>query len=163
MSEELNTLSRMVNDALRKRGFTLSVAESCTGGSIASAITSIPGSSDIFKGGIVAYANEVKRDILSVSEENLQIYGAVSEQVVRQMVVGVASIMHTTCAIATSGVAGPGGGSPEKPVGTVWVAFLVDGKVDTCKLTIEDCGREANIEVTTLETLKKIHSLLCDS
>ena len=163
MCEELNILSARVNDALRGRGFTLSVAESCTGGGVAAAVTSVPGSSEIFKGGVVAYANEIKRDVLSVSEESLLAYGAVSEEVVRQMVAGVASLMHTECAIATSGVAGPGGGTPEKPVGTVWTAFLVGGTVTTCKLTLDDCGRAANIEATILETLKIFHRLLCDS
>ena len=163
MCEELYSLVQSVNETLRKRGLTLSVAESCTGGGIAAAVTSVPGSSEIFKGGVVAYANEVKCNLLSVSEENLQLYGAVSEAVVRQMVVGVASLMHTTCAIATSGVAGPGGGSPEKPVGTVWTAFLVDGTVKTCKLTLEDCGREENIKAAILETLKNFHRLLCDN
>lgn len=163
MCEELNILSARVNDALRGRGFTLSVAESCTGGGVAAAVTSVSGSSEIFKGGVVAYANEIKRDVLSVSEESLLAYGAVSEEVVRQMVAGVASLMHTECAIATSGVAGPGGGTLEKPVGTVWTAFLVGGTVTTCKLTLDDCGRAANIEATILETLKIFHRLLCDS
>ena len=163
MCEELNILSVRVNEALRERGFTLSTAESCTGGGVAAAVTSVPGSSEIFKGGVVAYANEIKRDVLSVSEESLLTHGAVSEDVVRQMVAGVASLMHTECAIATSGVAGPGGGTPEKPVGTVWTAFLVGGTVTTCKLTLDDCGRAANIEATILETLKIFHRLLCDS
>lgn len=163
MCKELNILSVRVNEALRERGFTLSTAESCTGGGVAAAVTSVPGSSEIFKGGVVAYANEIKRDVLSVSEESLLAYGAVSEEVVRQMVAGVASLMHTECAIATSGVAGPGGGTPEKPVGTVWTAFLVGGTVTTCKLTLDDCGRAANIEATILETLKIFHRLLCDS
>lgn len=163
MCEELNILSARVNDALRGRGFTLSVAESCTGGGVAAAVTSVSGSSEIFKGGVVAYANEIKRDVLSVSEESLLAYGAVSEEVVRQMVAGVASLMHTECAIATSGVAGPGGGTPEKLVGTVWTAFLVGGTVTTCKLTLDDCGRAANIEATILGTLKIFHRLLCDS
>lgn len=163
MCKELNILSVRVNEALRERGFTLSTAESCTGGGVAAAVTSVPGSSEIFKGGVVAYANEIKRDVLSVSEESLLAHGAVSEEVVRQMVAGVASLMHTECAIATSGVAGPGGGTPEKPVGTVWTAFLVGGTVTTCKLTLDDCGRAANIEATILETLKIFHRLLCDS
>lgn len=162
MSEELNRLSRLVNDALRKRGFTLCTAESCTGGGIAAAVTSVPGSSEIFKGGVVAYSNEIKRDVLSVPEELLQTYGAVSEQVVRRMVGGVATLMHADCAIATSGVAGPGGGTPEKPVGTVWTAFLVDGRVSTRKLMLKDCGRNVNVETTIAETLKILHSLLCD-
>lgn len=163
MSEEIKNLSFLVNDALRKRSFTLSVAESCTGGGIAAAVTSVPGSSEIFKGGVIAYANEVKRDQLSVSEETLQSCGAVSEAVVRQMVEGVAALMHTNCAVATSGVAGPGGGTAEKPVGTVWTAFLVDGIVTTCKLSFKDCGREKNIEAAILKTLEKLHCLLCDN
>ena len=163
MGEELSRLSVLVNDALRRRGITLSVAESCTGGGVAAAITSVPGSSEIFKGGVVAYSNEIKRDVISVSEESLLAYGAVSETVVRQMATGVASLMHTDCAIATSGIAGPGGGTPEKPVGTVWTAFLVGGTVTTCKLAINNCGRASNIEATILETLKIFHRLLCDN
>ena len=161
MNEEINKLAVLVNDALRERGFTLSVAESCTGGGVAAAITSVAGSSEVFKGGVVAYANEVKHDVLSVSADSLQAFGAVSEAVVRQMATGVASLMHTDCAIATSGIAGPGGGSPDKPVGTVWTAFFVNGTVATNKLTLKDCGRRANIDATILETLKKIHCLLC--
>ncbi len=163
MNKELNILSCAVNDALRKRSLTLSVAESCTGGGIAAAVTSVPGSSEVFKGGVVAYANEVKRDLLSVSEENLQLYGAVSEAVVYQMAVGVASLMRTNCAVVTSGIAGPGGGTPEKPVGTVWTAFFINGTVTTCKLSLEDCGREENIKATILETLKNFHRLLYDN
>ena len=81
MDEELYSLAQSVNDALRKRGLTLSVAESSTGGGVAAAVTSVPGSSEIFKGGVVAYANDVKRNLLLVSEENLQLHGAVSEAV----------------------------------------------------------------------------------
>ncbi len=163
MSEELNFLSVQVNEELRKRGFTFAVAESCTGGGVAAAVTSVPGSSDIFKGGVVAYANEVKRDVLLVSETTLQTFGAVSEEAVRQMVAGVASLMHADCAIATSGIAGPGGGTPDKPVGTVWTAFLIDGRVSTRRLTIEDSGRKANIEATIVETLKIFTRLLCEN
>lgn len=160
MNEELNRLSRLVNDVLRKRGFTLSAAESCTGGGIAAAVTSVPGSSDVFKGGVVAYANEIKRDLLSVSEDALRMYGAVSETVVRQMATGVASLMRTTCAVATSGIAGPGGGSSDKPVGTVWTAFYVNGTVNTYKLTLKDYGRRANTDAAIVETLKIFYRLL---
>ena len=163
MSEDLNKLSLLVNEELRKRGLTLAVAESCTGGGVAAAVTSVPGSSEIFKGGVVAYANEVKRDVLSVSEETLLACGAVSEEVVRQMVAGVASLMHTDCAIATSGIAGPGGGTPEKPVGTVWIAYLVRGRVSTSRLSIKDGGRAANIEASIVETLKIFTRLLCEN
>lgn len=163
MECELTNLSRLVNDALRERGLTLSVAESCTGGGIAAAVTSVPGSSDVFKGGVVAYANEVKRDVLSVSETALRLYGAVSEEIVRQMVNGVASLMKTSCAIATSGVAGPGGGSVDKPVGTVWTAFLLNGVITVYKLTLKDCGRKVNVESAVVETLKIFYRLLCEN
>ena len=163
MRNEIDKLSRLVNDALRRRGLTLAVAESCTGGGIAAAITSVPGSSDIFNGGVVAYSNEVKNNLLSVSVEDLCRYGAVSEAVVRQMALGVATIMHASCAIATSGIAGPGGGTAEKPVGTVWTAFLLNGVVKTCKLNLEDRGRKENTESAILETIKIFHSLLCDN
>ena len=163
MNEDINELLQSVNDALRKRGFTLSVAESCTGGGISAAVTSVPGSSEVFKGGVVAYANEVKRNLLSVSECDLQSCGAVSEVVVRQMAIGVASLMGTDCAIATSGIAGPGGGSKDKPVGTVWTAFVVNGKVASYKLSLEDNGRKANVSAAILETLKIFHRLLCEN
>ena len=155
-------LAQEVNDKLRARGLTLSTAESCTGGGIAAAITSIPGSSEIFKGGVVAYANEVKSSVLSVSEATLQHDGAVSEMTVRQMVTGVARLMQTECAIATSGIAGPGGGTDEKPVGTVWLAILIGKETHTRLLKLDDKGREANIEATIQRALETLKSLLCD-
>lgn len=107
---------------LRKRGLTLGTAESCTGGNIARLITEIPGCSDIFRGGVVAYSNEVKMNVLGVNTATLELYGAVSEQTVREMVEGTCRSLGCDCAVATSGIAGPGGGSAEKPVGTVWMA-----------------------------------------
>ena len=156
-------LAQEINDKLRAKGLMLSTAESCTGGGIAAALTSIPGSSDIFKGGIVAYANEVKSSILSVSETTLQHDGAVSEATVRQMAAGVAQLMQTECAIATSGVAGPGGGTAEKPVGTVWLAILANGKVHTRLLRLDDNGRDANIKATIQIALETLLSLLGDN
>ena len=155
-------LAQEVNERLRAKGLTLSTAESCTGGGIAAAITSIPGSSEIFKGGVVAYANEVKSSVLSVSEFTLQHDGAVSEATVRQMVAGVAQLMQTECAIATSGIAGPGGGTDEKPVGTVWLAILIGKETHTRLLKLDDKGREANIEATIQIALETLKSLLCD-
>ena len=118
-----------MGDRLRERGLTLSTAESCTGGNIAHEITSISGSSDYFKGAVVSYANEVKMSLLGVSEQDIINHGVVSEPVVRQMVEGVARALGTDCAIATSGVAGPGGGTPAKPVGTVWMAAKCGDRV----------------------------------
>lgn len=107
---------------LEKNNLSVSTAESCTGGNIAHRITSIPGSSSYFMGGVVAYSNDVKHNILKVSNDTLFQYGAVSIPVVEQMADGVCKAIKTDCAIATSGIAGPGGGTPEKPVGTVCIA-----------------------------------------
>lgn len=132
-------------EKLVERGYTLATAESCTGGAIAAAITGVAGCSAVFKGSVVAYCNEVKASVLGVKNETLAAYGAVSEATVREMVLGVQSLLKTDCAIATSGIAGPGGGSPEKPVGTVWMAVVVGGNVHTRLLQACDKGREANI------------------
>jgi len=105
-------------------GKSVSTAESCTGGNIAHKITSVPGSSSYYKGSVVAYANEVKSGVLGVSMETIMKHGAVSREVVEQMAEGVRRLMGTDLAVATSGVAGPGGGTAEKPVGTVWIAAI---------------------------------------
>ena len=122
-------LPEILGDRLRERGLTLSTAESCTGGNIAHEITSIAGSSDYFKGAVVSYANEVKIDLLGVNEQDIIDHGVVSEPVVRQMAVGACRAIGTDCAIATSGIAGPGGGTPTKPVGTVWMAAKCGDRV----------------------------------
>ena len=116
------TLAGALGSILTERGETLATAESCTGGNIAHEITRIAGSSVYFKGSVVAYSNEVKARVLNVSSETLSGFGAVSRETVLQMVSGVQRLLSSDCAIATSGIAGPGGGSVEKPVGTVWIA-----------------------------------------
>ena len=116
------TLAGALGSILAERGETLATAESCTGGNIAHEITRIAGSSVYFKGSVVAYSNEVKTRVLNVSSEILSGFGAVSRETVLQMVSGVQRLLSSDCAIATSGIAGPGGGSVEKPVGTVWIA-----------------------------------------
>lgn len=117
--------------ALNAAGKFLATAESCTGGLIASTLTDVPGSSLWFRGAVVAYANEVKADLLGVPPELLAAHGAVSEPVVRAMALGAARTLGAQCAVAVSGIAGPGGGSADKPVGMVWMAFLVDGALST--------------------------------
>lgn len=107
---------------LSEKGLTIATAESCTGGNIAHLITSVPGSSAGFIGGVVAYSNDIKTDMLGVANDVLSAYGAVSIPVVEQMVAGACDTLRSDCAIATSGIAGPSGGSPEKPVGTVCIA-----------------------------------------
>lgn len=116
------TPEQLLLDALRSRGLKLATAESCTGGNIAHRITLIAGASDVFNGSVVSYANEVKTGVLGVDPADIEQYGAVSESVVRQMAEGAAARLGADCAVATSGIAGPGGGSADKPVGTVWIA-----------------------------------------
>ena len=112
-------LEEKIGELLKSKNLSLSTAESCTGGSIAALVTSVPGSSEYFNGGIVAYSNEVKMSLLHVSAETLEKYGAVSRETVIEMVKGAMKALKTDCAVATSGIAGPGGGTAEKPVGTV--------------------------------------------
>lgn len=114
--------AELLIEKVRSRGYTLGTAESCTGGRIASAITAVPGCSDIFAGGIVAYSNEVKHNVLGVSRQVLDSEGAVSSPVVEAMTEGAVRSLGCSCAVATSGIAGPSGATPDKPVGTVWIA-----------------------------------------
>ena len=148
-----------VNATLREQGLMLATAESCTGGSIAAYITSCAGSSDVFKGAVVAYSNEAKSSILGVSPRTIALYGAVSEQVVREMVLGAQRVLHCDCAVATSGIAGPSGGTADKPVGTVWIAVAVGENVKTELLQLEDKGRSENI----CASVKKVLSLLLNT
>ena len=124
-----DTLSSVTGQLLLKAGAMVATAESCTGGTIAHLYTQIPGSSAYFKGGVVAYSNEVKMALLGVKAETLQAHGAVSRQVALEMVQGVKKNLQTDYGIATTGIAGPDGGTAEKPVGTVWIA--VSGKTQT--------------------------------
>lgn len=117
------TAEEILLDALRERGLTVATAESCTGGNIAHRITMIPGASEFYPGSVVSYSNEVKMNLLGVDAAVLEAYGAVSEPVARQMADGARRALGADCAVATSGIAGPSGGTPEKPVGTVCMAF----------------------------------------
>ena len=116
------TIAGALGMQLWQHQYTLATAESCTGGNIAHEITDVAGSSRYFTGSVVAYSNEIKQQVLHVPAEVLQQHGAVSQPTVELMARGVQQLMGTTCAIATSGIAGPDGGTPEKPVGTVWIA-----------------------------------------
>lgn len=113
--------ARDVVARLVKAGATLSVAESCTGGTIGTAITAVPGASEVFKGGVIAYANEAKASVLGVPQDLLDSVGAVSGDVVRAMADGAARLLHTDYAVSVSGIAGPAGGTPDKPVGLVFI------------------------------------------
>lgn len=159
-SVQIKKLAEGVVALLQERGLTFATAESCTGGSVAAAVTSVPGCSSVMLGGVVAYHNSVKSKLLGVGESVLDAFGAVSEPVVAQMVVGVCALTGADCAIATSGIAGPGGGSAEKPVGTVWVALKVNDVVETRLLNLADNGREANINNCVCKVLMLLSDML---
>jgi nicotinamide-nucleotide amidase len=122
-SQTLTTIAQQLGEMLCKKNAKLTTAESCTGGGISEAITSVSGSSQWFEFGFVTYANSAKQQLLGVSKEALDKYGAVSEQVVKQMAQGAIQQSQADYAIAVSGIAGPDGGTEEKPVGTVWVCW----------------------------------------
>ena len=157
MSIESKFLSKEISAIFWKEGLTLATAESCTAGNVAAAITAVPGSSVFFKGGIIAYCNEVKKNMLGVKPETLDEFGEVSEETVVEMVKGVVKTLNVDCAIATTGIAGPAGGAAEKPVGTIWIAVCMHEKVVTYKLE-EDNGRQQNILAATHKALQ----MLCD-
>lgn len=127
-------LAGIIGNILRHRGLTMATAESCTGGNIAHEITAIAGSSDYFVGGVVSYHRDVKEKQLGVSASDIDTFGVVSQTVAEQMATGVCRLLGTDCAVATTGVAGPGGGTPDTPVGTVWIAARCgDRMVSQCK------------------------------
>jgi len=128
--EEKAKIVGRIAEGLLSRSWFLGTAESCTGGLIAHSLTDVPGSSDWFKGGIVAYANSVKESLLKVPGAVLAEHGAVSEETVLAMARGVCKALGTEAGLSVSGIAGPSGGSADKPVGTVWVAWAVSGQVD---------------------------------
>lgn len=144
-SENDTPLEVLVGGQLKECNLSVSTAESCTGGSIAARLTSVPGSSNYFKGSVIAYSNEVKVNLLNVSQSTLDQFGAVSEQTVVEMVKGVMNTLKTDCAVATSGIAGPGGGTQDKPVGTVWIAAAYKNNISTMKQETNR-GREMNVE-----------------
>jgi nicotinamide-nucleotide amidase len=120
-AEDDRPVEELVLDLARARGLSLAAAESCTGGLVAARLTSVPGSSDVFRGGVVAYDNDVKRGLLGVSEETLAAHGGVSAETAAEMAVGARASLGADAAVSTTGIAGPGGGTPEKPVGLVYL------------------------------------------
>lgn len=146
------TLEAVVGKLLKQAGQTVAVAESCSGGFISHTLTTVPGSSAYFKGAVVPYQNEGKKSILGVKPETLLQYGAVSEQTVREMATGVRSLFGAHIGLASSGIAGPDGGTAEKPVGTVWIACAGEGFVETKKLQLTQ-DRMINIQLTGVAVL----------
>lgn len=151
--KDIDVLVAQLGEALQERGMFASTAESCTGGLIANTLTNVAGSSQWFLGSVVAYANEVKMKLLGVPESVLAEHGAVSRQTVEAMAPGVCRAIGAEAGVAVSGVAGPGGGSPEKPVGTVWIGWCVRGVVDAQVFTFSG-NRDAVKAQTTRRAIE---------
>lgn len=137
----------------RKRGITLATAESCTGGMIGATLTAVPGASAVFDGGIICYQNRIKSALLGVSAETLETVGAVSEACAAQMAAGAARALGSDLAMAVTGIAGPGGGTAEKPVGLVYTAVFLRGQTQVCK-NIFSGDRDA-VRAATVRTVLK--------
>lgn len=163
-SEELvtiedKTLSQVLGDLLTEKELTVSSAESCTGGNIAHKIVQKAGSSAYFLGSVVSYSNDVKAEVLGVSRSDIARHGAVSREVAEQMALGAAKLMRTDCAIATTGIAGPEGGSKFKPVGTVWFAVKFRDRIVSECIRF-DGDRDEVIESATNHAMVMLINLL---
>ena len=159
MDFESKIISREVSQLLWEQEKTVSTAESCTGGRIAEALIAIPGASKYFKGGIVCYTDEVKENLLDVDQVLLEEKTAVCEEVAIQMVKGACKTLNTNYAIAATGIAGPGGGTKEIPVGTIWLACGTPDKVRTMMVS-EDFGRDINLAIATNKAMQMFCEML---
>jgi len=159
MDLENKVLSREIQALLYDTGKTLGTAESCTGGRIAEAIIATPGASNYFKGSIVSYTNEVKEKLLGVDHQVLEEQTAVCEEVARQMVMGAIHALDVDFAISITGIAGPGGGTKEIPVGTIYLGYGSEQDVRIIKLD-QDQGRDINLAVATSKALQAIIAFL---
>ena len=153
MEFESKIISRQIGDQLYASGLTVGTAESCTGGRIAESIIAIPGASNYFKGGIISYTNEIKERLLGVDHEVLETQTAVCEEVAREMVQGAIKALGVDYAISATGIAGPGGGTKEIPVGTIWLGYGSKDDIRTFKLT-EDFGRDINLAIATNKAMR---------
>jgi len=157
--KEPETLEKVIGEFLRAKKMTLAVAESCTGGYIGHLITSISGSSDYFNGGIIAYSNELKINVLKVDSETINTLGAVSKEVAEQMSDGVRKRLKADFGVSTTGIAGPTGGTDEKPVGTVWVSVASKDTIISEKFNFGN-NRERNIRRASLSALNMLRNQL---
>ena len=160
-AKEVVELASIVGKQLRKVGFTCATAESCTGGLVGHLITEIPGSSDYFLGSITTYSNDSKIRELGVSEETLKSFGAVSEQTARDMALGVKKVFGSDCAIATTGIAGPGGATKTKPVGLCYLSAIYKDKTFVKEFHF-GTGRRINKERGAMAALESLRRLLLD-
>lgn len=156
--DDLNKTAAEVIGLLKERHTMVAFAESCTGGLIAQTVTGIPGASEVFPGGIVSYANTAKMELLHVSPDTLRNYGAVSEECASEMVAGAANAFHADCAVSVTGIAGPGGGTPEKPVGTVCIGVKCFEKTLIRKYLFSGTREEIRMQTaaTGLDTLRRM-------
>ena len=160
-SLKLYKLASEIINKCRSKKFKISVAESCTGGLISSIITSIPGSSDVFECGFITYSNNSKKKFLNVSQNTLSLYGAVSEEVVIEMISGLKTRTQSDILMAISGIAGPGGGTKDKPEGLVWISYAFkNNNIKTAKQNYGPIGRKLVREKSSIESLKYLLSLL---
>ena len=155
----MTSMVAQLGELLRARGWMLAAAESCTGGLIAAACTELAGSSDWFERGFVTYSNEAKTEALGVDAAAIEAHGAVSEVVARAMAFGAVRHSRAQVGVAVTGIAGPGGGSPDKPVGTVWFGFMVDGRL-TSEMERFDGDRAAVRSATVEHALRRLLELL---
>ncbi len=162
LAEEDIPAEKVILNYMAERGLTLSLAESCTGGYIAHLLTQHPGSSKVFLGGVVSYSNDLKESVLGVKHETLEQFGAVSGETVTEMVEGALAHFKSDYAIAVTGIAGPDGGTPDKPVGTVWIAVASVNKKVVKKLTFGN-KRKENIERSTISALNMLNTLMHES
>lgn len=156
------TLETIIGRLLNKKNKKLALAESCTGGYVSHRITSIPGSSEYFNGAFVPYQNEFKIDHLGVNAETIEKYGAVSEETVTEMARLVKQKFNADYGLASSGIAGPGGGTPDKPVGLIWIACAYGDEIKTRKLNLTK-DREVNIQITSTALLTLLHERLAEN
>lgn len=162
VTDEDEPMEKVIGKILSSKNKTLSTAESCTGGYIAHLITTHPGSSKYFKGSVISYDNDVKENVLKISNKTLQTFGAVSEETVKEMLKGALDVLRTDYAIAVSGIMGPDGGSEEKPVGTVWIAAGNKKTMVTQKLNLR-FDRMRNIQVTAMSALNILRKLIIEN
>ena len=161
MNDATDLIVPALADALRSAGLKIATAESCTGGLIAAACTTIAGSSDWFERGFVTYSNEAKTEMLGVAPELIAAHGAVSEPVARAMAEGAVARSRAQLAVAVTGVAGPGGGSPSKPVGTVWLAWARAGQPTRTELLKLAGDRRAIREQSVQHALQRVLHAVC--
>lgn len=152
IEEDTDILATSVLEAARQRGLTIASAESCTGGLVSAALTSVAGASDVFDRGFITYTNEAKQQLLGVSAKSVDTMGAVSEAVVKEMAYGVLANSSADIAVSVTGIAGPGGGSRDKPVGTVWFGIAQLGEMPIATLKQYDSDSRASIREQAVVT-----------